>query len=147
MIRRLIFLPIASLIIGTACSGAASAQNSLDPLVMPQAPMPNPEQVIEPPKQTEYFPMRQDGQPYMSNIDMTSNLTDWLNHYYFDPKWRGEQWTPYPMYWQIERECRMMMLWPDYDEQNMFAKGNRWCKFLEKWSGYGPGPPGGFVTK
>ena len=61
--------------------------------------------------------------------------------------WRGYEWSPYPTYWIVERESRMMFLWPDYDEQNIYGLGNRWCKFLEKFSGYGPGPPGGFVVK
>ena len=147
MIRRYIVPAIVGLVTVTTCGGAAFAQDSLDPLTMPEAPTPNPEQVVPTPRENEYLPMRTDGQPYQLNIDLTNNLTDWLNHFYFNPKWRGYSWSPYPLYFIVERQSRMMFLWPDYDEQNVYALGNRWCKFLEKYSGYGPGPPGGFVVK
>ncbi len=105
--------------------------------------MPNPDQVVVPPSENQYFPMRSDGQPVMVNVDLTNNFTDLLTRFYFNPHWRGYQWSPYPLWWVPERVSRTMVLWTDYDEQNIYGIGNRWCKFIEKYSGYGPGPPGG----
>lgn len=105
--------------------------------VPPIAP-PNKDKLITPPGEEIYFPIRSDGQPFVINIDRTVNLTDALNSFYFDPKWRGEVWVPFNQFEFIERASRLMSTWPEYDEANQFRKLNRVNKFFERWSGYGP---------
>lgn len=146
MIRRLLMVPIAALFLFTTGSGAfandggnlIAANVYPAPLAEPQAPMPSPDRLITPPGEVGTFPMRSDGQPFVLNIDESINMTDALNRYYYNPRWRGEEWGPVPFFWIPERMVRMLPTWEEYDQQNIFRRGNRWAKFLEKYSGYGP---------
>jgi hypothetical protein len=147
MNRRLLFLPIAALSVFTTCSGA-SADNiqkmladysGYTPLPMPAAPAVT-DQVIVAPGQNRYFPLGSNGQAYYLNVDATVNWTDVLNRSYFNPGWRGETWTPTPLYWIVERQSRLLSEWPEYNEQNIYRVGNKWSQFLERFSGFGPGP-------
>jgi hypothetical protein len=104
----------------------------------PSAPLPGPNSLVPPPGEDPYFPIRADGQPYVNNIDTRVNMTDWVNHYYFDPHWRGENWTPFDSFEIVERLVRRMALWEDYDQQTEGRVGNHIAKFFEKWTGYGP---------
>jgi len=147
MIRCLRNFQALSLLIASCASVLLTQQSfckdvaQVPTLPMPAAPAPAPDQVIIPPQQNAYFPMRADGQPFVLNEDWTVNLTDWLNHYYFNPSWRGEEWAPYQNYWIVERQCRSMALWSEYDEFTTFRFAwptNRIHKWFEKYSGYGP---------
>jgi hypothetical protein len=158
MSKRLLVFPAALLILLTAYSGAyavnplAFAKKSLayvkypfrskppypSPLSRPEAPMPNPDVLIPPAGETKFFPMRSDGQAYFLNIDNTVNVTDALNHCYFDPHFRAEVWGPYSNTFIVERMVTLCQLWPDYDEFSILRRMNNWHKFWEKYSGYGP---------
>lgn len=104
----------------------------------PAAPMPPKDRLITPPGEEPYFPVRSDGQPYVLNVDRTVNLTEAINQFYYDPKWRGEVWTPFDQYTSVERAQRLMATWPEYDEFSQFRKLNHWHKFWERNSGFGP---------
>jgi hypothetical protein len=149
MIRRLLALPFVALITFSACQSAFSKDfEDLEfkdliaakqpPLNAPAARMPSPDKLVFPAQENIYFPVRGDGQPYVLAEDMTVNWTQALNEYYFDPKWRGEVWGPFPMYFIIERAVRMMPTYPEYDQFSTIRVGNGWHKFWEKYSGYGP---------
>jgi hypothetical protein len=96
------------------------------------------EKLIAPPQENRYFPVRADGQPFVLNIDTTVNLTEALDRFYFDPRWRGEEWTPFDQVDEIERETRLMGTWQDYDQANIFRVCNPIHKWFEKYSGFGP---------
>jgi hypothetical protein len=143
MIRRLFLLPLAALVM--ACSApTALSQDSLAQvpvLTYPPAPTPAADRVIIPPQENRYFPMRSDGQAFVSNEDITSNMTDIFNRYYFNPKWRGEEWSPYQNWWLVERMCRLMSTWEEYDNFSTFRflqPTNKVHKWFERYSGYGP---------
>lgn len=146
MIRRLYALPLVALIAISACQAAFAQDLDLRQMIAakqptlnaPEAPMPNPDLLVTPPGESPYFPIRPDGQPFVLNQDLTVNLTDSLNRYYFNPRWRGEEWAPFNMYWVAERSIRMMPTWHEYDEFSILRVGNGWHKFWEKYSGYGP---------
>ena len=147
MIRRLLMVPVATLFFFTTGSGAFADDGGNNliaanvypaPLAQPAAPQPSPDILITPPGEVSTFPMRPDGQPFVLNIDESINMTDALNRYYYNPRWRGEEWGPVPWYWIPERMVRMMPSWEEYDQQNIFRLGNRWAKFFEKYSGFGP---------
>ena len=148
MNRRLLILPLAALAMFTTCSGASAdpAQKMLadysgyQPLTMPAAPATNPDQVIVPPGENNFMELGSYGQAYYLNVDSTVNWTDVLNRSYFNPHWRGETWTPTPLYWIVERQSRLLSEWREYNEQNIYHVGNKWCQFLERFSGFGPGP-------
>jgi hypothetical protein len=108
------------------------------PITYPPAPEPAHDQLITPPGEETFYPIRADGQPYVLNVDRTVNLTAALNSFYYNPKWRGEQWTPFDQFDSIERACRMMATWREYDEFSELRILNGWHKWWEKWSGYGP---------
>ena len=95
--------------------------------------------LVPPPGEHTYYPVRQDGQNYVLNVDINVNMTQALNRFYFDPKWRGEEWVPYDQVTLIERATRMMSTWKEYDEFSQFRIFNGFHKFFEKYSGYGPG--------
>ena len=133
MVCRLLLVPMLMVMALTTCSGAfGSALN------YPEAPMPPPDQLVSPAGETIYFPMRPDFQAFILSQDVTVNLTSWLDRYYFNPKWRGEEWGPFNGYWIVERQCRIMPTWQEYDQQSLLRVGNKYAKFLEKYSGYGP---------
>ncbi|HEY9790363.1 MAG TPA: hypothetical protein V6D22_08190 [Candidatus Obscuribacterales bacterium] len=148
MNRRLLILPLAALAILTTCSGASADpirrllgdHSGYEPLPMPPAPAINPDQVVIAPGENRYAQLGSYGQPYYLNIDSTVNWTDVINRSYFNPGWRGETWTPTPLYWIVERQSRLFSEWPEYNEQNIYRVGNKWCQFLERFSGFGPGP-------
>jgi hypothetical protein len=96
------------------------------------------EKLISPPGENPYYPVRQDGQPFILNVDTTVNLTAALNEFYWNPKWRGEVWSPFDLPETIERASRLMTTWPEYDSENMFRIGTRPAQWLERYSGYGP---------
>ncbi len=91
-----------------------------------------------PPGESIYFPVRTDGQPYVLNVDRTVNLTSALNQFYYNPKWRGEVWTPFDQFDSIERATRLMGTWREYDEFSSLRVFNGFHKFFEKYSGFGP---------
>lgn len=105
---------------------------------MPPAPSPDRDKLVPPPGEQQYFPVRPDGQPYILNIDRTVNLTEALNRTYYNPKWRGEEWTPFDHVENIERACRLMGTWREYDEANIYRVFTPVNKFFEKYSGFGP---------
>jgi hypothetical protein len=96
------------------------------------------EKLISPPGEDPYFPVRTDGQPYVLNVDSSINLTSALNHFYWDPKWRGEVWSPFDQPELAERAQRLMALWPEYDGANVFRVGTGINQWLERFSGFGP---------
>lgn len=133
MIRRCGLLSIlGSIVLASAASAASSS------MTYPEAPPPNPDQLIVPPRENPYFFVRPDGQAYTFQTDHTNNLTDYLNRHYYDFNWRGEVWTPYDNMTIVEKTCRFMGTWPDYYYATRFRKLNGWNVFWEKWSGYGP---------
>jgi hypothetical protein len=149
MICRLLALPFVALITMSACPSAISKDfesinmqdllaAKMQPLQAPPPQLPNPNNLVAPAGETRTFPIRGDGQPYVLAEDISVNLTQALNSYYFDPKWRGEEWGPFNTYWIVERQARMMPTWHEYDEFSIFRVGNGWHKFWEKYSGYGP---------
>lgn len=105
---------------------------------LPAAPQPDRTKIVTPPGEQQYFPIREDGQPYVLNVDRTVNLTDALNRVYYNPKWRGEEWTPFDQVDTIERACRLMGTWREYDEANIYRVFTPVNKFFEKYSGFGP---------
>jgi hypothetical protein len=131
-------VPIASLIAFTICSGAFAKYKGPARLPQPLAPMPAPDTLIEPPGEAHYVLTRPDGWPVYVNIDESVNFTDVLNRFYYNPRWRGEEWAPFPQYWIVERAVRMMPTWNEYDQQNVYHVGTRYSQFLEKYSGFGP---------
>jgi hypothetical protein len=108
------------------------------PMVYPPAPSPERDKLIVPPGEESYFPVRADGQPYVLNVDRTVNLTSALNQFYFNPKWRGEVWTPFDQIQSIERATMIMGTWREYDEFSELRLFNGVHKWFEKWSGFGP---------
>src|SRR6185369_5119577 len=107
-------------------------------LVEPRAASPAKDKLVPPPSEEPYFPMRADGQEFMLNVDSTVNMTDALNGFYYDPKWRGEKWVPFDQIEAIERGTRLMSTWKEYDEFSELRRFNRWHKFWERSSGFGP---------
>jgi hypothetical protein len=99
---------------------------------------PAPEKLIAPPQENRYFPIRADGQPFVLNIDTTINLTSALDRFYYDPRWRGEVWTPFDQVDEIERATRLLGTWPEYNEANIFRVWNASNIWFEKYSGFGP---------
>jgi hypothetical protein len=98
----------------------------------------SPDKLIAPPGENPFFPVRTDGQPYILNIDTTVNLTDAMNRFYYNPRWRGEVWTPFDQVDEIERATRLMATWFEYDQENIFRKGDPVAKWFERVSGFGP---------
>lgn len=94
--------------------------------------------VILPPGEGFTYPVRDDGQNYVLNVDTTVNLTTALNKFYYDPKWRGEVWGPFDQVSLIERQTRLMSTWKEYDEFSQLRKLNIIHKFFERASGFGP---------
>ncbi len=95
-------------------------------------------ELVSPPGEEMYFPVREDGQDYIVNLDSTVNMTQALNEFYYDPKWRGEVWAPFDQYTLLERASRRMGTWKEYDEFSELRIMNKWHKFWERASGFGP---------
>ncbi len=100
--------------------------------------IPVPVVLVTPPGEERYFPTREDGQPFVLNVDRTVNLTSALNSFYFDPRWRGEVWAPFDQVDTIERQTRLMSTWPEYDQFSILRIADPIHKFFEKYSGFGP---------
>ena len=96
------------------------------------------DKLISPPGENPYYPVRADGQPFILNVDTTVNLTAALNEFYWNPKWRGEVWSPFDLPETIERATRLLSTWPEYNSENMFRIGTKPAIWLERYSGYGP---------
>ncbi|MBX3138559.1 hypothetical protein KF707_20185 [Candidatus Obscuribacterales bacterium] len=94
--------------------------------------------LVTPPGEANTFPVRDDGQDFILNVDTTVNLTTALNKFYYDPKWRGEVWQPFDQVTLIERQTRLMSTWKEYDEFSELRKFNIIHKFFERASGFGP---------
>lgn len=148
MIRRLLLVSTISLT-NMLCGYSAYANdgayatiaaNIPAPLSQPPAPLPGPDVLITPPGEHIYFPMRPDGQPYYIQNDETVNYTEALNHFYYDPKWRGEEWAPFQCWWIAERAVRLMPTWNEFNNFSTWRRFNvnPWHKFWERYSGYGP---------
>lgn len=133
--KLILALPLA-LILGLGLSAGAQARKELPP--EPPAAQASPDNLVTPPGEEAYFPVRPDGQPFLLNIDTTVNLTDRLSGFYYDPKFRGEVWAPFDQVNLIERATRLMATWRDYDEFSTWRKLNKVNKFFEKYSGFGP---------
>ncbi len=93
---------------------------------------------VAPPGEAVCFPVRDDGQPYVLNVDSTINMTAALNRFYYDPKWRGEVWVPFDQFELLERQTRLMSTFKEYDEFSQLRKLNIIHKFFERASGFGP---------
>lgn len=130
MIRLLLLL---SLLFTTSFSACLAAGISY-----PEAPGPDPDHLIIPPRENPYFFVRPDGQAFTLQTDHTNNLTDYLNRHYYDFNWRGEVWSPYDNMTLVEKTSRIMGTWPDYYYATRFRTLNGWNIFWEKWSGFGP---------
>lgn len=150
-VKQRFFALFLAVSLTTAVAGGAWAKKSDDipdylfigknvpnKIPMPAAPLPDHNKLIPPPGEQSYFPVREDGQPYILNIDRTVNLTEALNRMYYNPKWRGEDWTPFDHVENIERACRLMGTWKEYDEANIYRVFTPVNKFFEKYSGFGP---------
>lgn len=85
-----------------------------------------------------YFPVRFDDQPLYLMQNTTVNLTETLNRFYLDPHWRGEVWSPFEQFSIVEKMQRNMATWKEYDEFSELRIWNRWHKFWERASGFGP---------
>lgn len=133
---KLILALHLTLVLGLGLSAAAEARKELPP--EPPAVEASPDNLVTPPGEEAYFPVRPDGQPFLLNIDTTVNLTDRLSGFYYDPKFRGEVWAPFDQVNLIERATRLMATWCDYDEFSTLRKLNKVNKFFEKYSGFGP---------
>lgn len=94
--------------------------------------------LVTPPGEGATFPVRDDGQDFILNVDTTVNLTTALNKFYYDLKWRGEVWQPFDQVSLIERQTRLMSTWKEYDEFSELRKFNIIHKFFERASGFGP---------
>ena len=106
---------------------------------MPSAASPpTADKFIVAPGENPYWYLGDHGQAYYLSIDSTINWTDALNRSYYNPYWRAENWTPYPIYWIVERQCRLMGLWTEYDQENVWNLGTKGAQWLEKYSGFGP---------
>lgn len=136
-------LGVTPLVVAALCAGLLSTDSLAfsfhkDKMAYPDAPLPNRDRLVAPPGENAYFPARPDGQPYILNVDSTVNLTRALNEFYYNPKWRGEVWTPFDQFDQIERATRLMGTYREYDEFSVLRVLNGVNKWFEKWSGYGP---------
>jgi hypothetical protein len=143
MIRRLFIIPVSALCLITGFASPTFAQDlaQVPQLTYPPAPDPAPDHIIVPPQENIYFPMRADGQAFVSNEDLTNNWTDSFNRFYFNPVLRNMDWAPYQNWWIPERACRLMSTWNEYDNFSTvrFLKPtNRIHKWFERYSGYGP---------
>lgn len=96
------------------------------------------DKLISPPGEEVYYPVRNDGQPFVLNIDQTVNLTRAINQFIWNPRIEGEVWTPFDQPELIERASRLMTTWPEYDEANIYRSFTRVNKYLERISGFGP---------
>lgn len=102
----------------------------------PDAPQTN--RLVRPPSENPYYGTRFDDQPYYLMQDITVNYTDVLNTFYLDPAWRGEVWEPFEQFSIVEKGSRLMPTYLEYDEFSEARICNRWHKFWERASGYGP---------
>lgn len=142
MNKRMMILPVVAALAGF-CALQAEARwpydNAPQPeITYPETPMPPPGTLITPPGENTFFPMRHDGQPFILQVDETINMTDYLNRSYYDPNWRGQVWMPFQCYEIVEKGCRLMPLWLEYNSATQCRKLTNVHLFFEKWSGFGP---------
>ena len=138
-------LSLLALLTMAVNSALAADKNALlawgskkETLPEPAAPQPAEDNLVPPPSEEIYFPVRADGQPFLLNIDTTINLTDTISSFYYDPKWRGEVWAPFDQVSLIERSTRLMSTWQEYDQFSTLRLFNKVNKTFEKYSGFGP---------
>lgn len=129
--RKSLLLTVLAAVTLAAPSFAAS-------ITYPDAPGPDPDHVIIPPHENQYFYMRPDGQPEMLQTDSTINWTQTMNRHYYDFNWRGEVWSPFDSVTQGEKGMRLMHGWPQYYAATQGRIFTGWHLFWEKWSGFGP---------
>lgn len=139
----LVMTSFAAALTATAALGKDDIPNrlfagKLPPMMYPAAPLPVKDKLVPVPMEQQFFPVRTDGQPFVLNIDRTVNLTTAMNQFYYNPKWRGEEWSPFDQVDDIERATRLMGTWREYNEFSELRIFNGWHRFWEKWSGYGP---------
>jgi len=106
----------------------------------PPAAAPAKDNFVPPPGENQYYYIRSDGQPMFTMLDKTVNLTDALNRFYYNPQWRGEMWVPEDPVSLPEKQTRLMSTWREYNDQTFFRVGTPLVQFLERASGFGPGP-------
>lgn len=120
------------------CSALCGPCLEASAITYPDAPPPDPNHVIIPPRENPYFFIRPDGQALMVQTDSTCNLTDYMNRHYYDYRWRGEVWSPFDNVTQCEKGVRLMHTWPEYDAATQGRVFTGWHLFWERWSGFGP---------
>lgn len=131
MIRRLL-LSLSALTL--LCSSGAMAAG----ISYPEAPGPNPDHLITPPGENQYFYMRPDGQAFRLQIDTTNNMADYLNRHYYDPSWRGETWSPWDVVTNTEKMSRSLATWTEYNSANRYRVWTGFNQLMERYSGFGP---------
>jgi hypothetical protein len=96
------------------------------------------DRLIPVPMEEVFFPTNFDTQAKVLNIDTTVNMTVAINQFYYNPKWRGEDWVPFDQVDLIERASRLMSTWREYNEANQYKVLNKVNIFFERYSGFGP---------
>jgi hypothetical protein len=134
MIRKLLFLSVSAL--SVACMNGAMAAG----ITYPEAPGPNPDQLIVPPQENPYYYVRPDKQAFVLAIDSTNNMTDFLNRHWYDRHWNGVQWSPWDAQVILRKGERCLAIWPEYNQFSQLGVCNGWHRFFEVYSGFGPGP-------
>jgi hypothetical protein len=107
-------------------------------MTLPKAPEPPRDQLIPPPSEELFFPIRPDGQPLYLNHENTVNLTEYLNRMKYNRYDEGEMWAPFDDYTVVEKGSRTMGCWPQYWEFSQLRILNNWHRFFERSSGFGP---------
>lgn len=116
------------------------AQQPSDPsqLSYPPAPPAPSGQLVPPPGENPYFPVRKDGQPYVNNNDIHTNQTQTLNRFKYWPELDGLVRSDFDAYSIIGRGQRSMATWPEQNEFSVYRVGTRINKMFERWMGYDP---------
>lgn len=140
---RLLIAPIVVLLSFTSVQSVEAQDAAYEAgreiaLTYPDAPMPSSDLLVEPPTLYHYFPMRPDGQAAYTDNENAVNMTEAMNHFYYNPDWRGEVWAPNQNFLIVEKGVRMLSTWPTFDAATMSRKFTGVHKFFEKWSGFGP---------
>lgn len=116
------------------------AQQPSDPsqLSYPPAPPAPPGQLVAPPGESPYYPVRKDGQPYVNSVDTRTNQTTTQNRFKYDPVWDGLVRSDFDSYSIIGRGQRSMSTWPESNEFSVYRVGTRINKMFERWMGFDP---------
>lgn len=107
-------------------------------MTLPRAVEPPKDQLIAPPSEEVYFPVRPDGQALYLNLENTVNLTEYLNRSKYNHYDEGEVWAPFDDFTLVEKASRTMGNWPQYWEFSQLRILNNWHRFFERGSGFGP---------